>query len=165
LIIASVMAANIEERDALIVSVFSSRILADAQHLVLRIEICPFDPVGPFLTHRRGNGDFYNSTQRNLLSRIGLECCNEAVKPILGRAAVAFLALPNEPEPRESDAGKDDWLHKQNHSVNSRRVGQDRFDVSEVNRQSDATGALSGAFFAKLNQPVTAESPFENAYW
>ncbi len=41
--------------------------------------------------------------------------------------------------------------------MNSCRVGEDRFYVSEVNRQSDGTGALSGAFLAKLYQPVAAE--------
>jgi hypothetical protein len=65
--------------------------------------------------------------------------------------------LPNEPEPRESDAGKDDGLHRQNHPMNSCRVGEDRFYVSEVNRHSDGAGALSGAFLAKLYQPVAAE--------
>ena len=153
------VAVNGEKRNALIVSVFSARVLAvaDEQHLVLGVEICPFDPADLFLTHRRGYDESYNSTQRNLLPRIGLECRNEAVKLILGGAAVAFVTLPNEPEPRESDAGKDDRLHRQNHSMNSCRVGEDRFDVSEVNCQSDGTGTLSGAFLAKLYQPVTAE--------
>jgi len=41
--------------------------------------------------------------------------------------------------------------------MNGCRVGEDRFDVAEVNRQSDRAGALSGAFLAKLNQPLTAE--------
>ena len=41
--------------------------------------------------------------------------------------------------------------------MNSCRVGEDRFYVSEVNRHSDGAGALSGAFLAKLYQPVAAE--------
>ena len=52
--------------------------------------------------------------------------------PPAGRAPVAFGALPNKPEPRESDASKDDRLHRQNHTVNGCRVREDRFDVSEV---------------------------------
>ena len=40
-----------------------------------------------FLTHRRGDSEFYNSAQRYLLARIGFECRNQAVQLVLGSGA------------------------------------------------------------------------------
>jgi hypothetical protein len=134
---ACVVAADIEEGYALIVSALSSWILAvpDEQHLRFGVEIGPFDPADLFLAHRRGDGESDNSTQRDLLARIGLERRDEAVQFVLGRAPVAFTALPDEPETRKSNAGEDDRLHGHDHAVDGGGVGEDRLDVAEVDRE------------------------------
>jgi hypothetical protein len=77
------------------------------------------------------------------------ESANEAFKLILGPASVALIALANEPELRKSDANHHDRLHGQDHSMSSCRVGENRFDRSEVDAQRNGAARSRARSFPK----------------
>jgi hypothetical protein len=82
----------------LIVSALAPWILAisDEQHLSFRIEIGPFDATDLILAHRRCNSETDDPADRNLLSRVGVECRYKPVEFILRRSSVAFVALADQ---------------------------------------------------------------------
>ena len=80
-----VIAADVQQRDALIIAAFPPRVLAVPyeEHLVFTIEISPFNATDFVLTHRCRHREANNTAQGNLLSRVRIERRDEPVEFML----------------------------------------------------------------------------------
>jgi hypothetical protein len=103
---ACVIPADIEEGNALIVSALATRVFAipNEEHPAVGVEIRPFDATYLFLTHCCRNREPDDAAQRDLLSRIGLECGYEPVELVLCGAEISFGSLSDEAEPSQGNS-------------------------------------------------------------
>lgn len=156
----SVIPADIQQWDALVVSILPSRIFTVPyqEHLVVAIDIRPPNATDFILSHGCRDCEADNTPKWNLLPWIQIECCNEAVELILCWPPVSLVALSDEAESHQCDAGEANALRRSKDPVNGCSVAQDCLDVSEINSQGDRTGALSSAFLSELRSRSSSES-------
>ena len=71
-----IISTDVQQRDALIVSIFPARILAIPykEHLVFAVEIRPLDATDFILAHGRRNREANDAAERNLLPWIRVKC-------------------------------------------------------------------------------------------
>lgn len=155
----SVISTNIQQWNGLVVSVLPSRILAVPyqEHLFVAIDIRPLNATDLILSHRCCYCEADNTPKRDLLPWIPFECCNEAVEVILRWPPVSLVALSDETKSRKCDAGEANAFRRSTDPMNGCGVAQDCLNISEINSQSDRTGALSSALLSELNEAFTIE--------
>jgi hypothetical protein len=109
---AGIVACDVEQRDALVISALTARVLtvSDKEHLFLRVEVRPFDPTDFVLTHRSRDGKADDPPNGNFLKAICLESSDQTIQFILCRPPVALIPLPDETKPCERNARQNDGL-------------------------------------------------------
>ena len=112
---AGVVACDVEQRDALVISALPARVLAipDEEHLFLRVEVCPFNSADFVLPHRGRDSKADDPSDRNFLKGICLESSDQTIQLILRRSSVALIPLPNETKPCERNARQNDGLDRE----------------------------------------------------
>ena len=150
-------------KDTVIVSLFPSRILAISyeEHSTIRVEIAPLNSRDFLLAHCGCDREANYSAHWDLLSFVRFEPSNQTIKLILGRTAIAFVALSDESKAAERYSRQIDRLSRYDHTVHSRRVRQNCPDVSEVDSDRDRSRSLERALFAKFDEtlPVKFDKP------
>jgi len=145
-----IISTDVQQRDALIVSIFPARILAIPyeEHLVFAVEIRPLDATDFILAHGRRNREANDAAERNLLPWIRVKCCNEAVELVLRWPSVAFATLSNQAKTRECNPSEAYALRRNDDPMDGCCMGQDRLDVTEIDSKRDGTCASAGALLS-----------------
>jgi hypothetical protein len=119
-----VISSDIQQWDALVVSIFSARIfsIAHKQHFLVRVKITALNPTNLLLSHRRCYCESNDSSHRCLLARILIEASHKTVEFCLCRATIALIAFPNKPEPTESNTSEINRLNRNSYAMNGSSV-------------------------------------------
>ena len=115
------------------------------------IEIRPRHATHFILAHCRRNGKSNQPPDRNLLSFICLKGRYEPIKFVLCRPPVTFNSLANQTKPPERDARQVDALRRNKYSVDSCSMREDRFDIAQIDTQSDRAGTFASSLLAELD--------------
>jgi len=124
------------------------------------IDVAPEDGGDFGLTHGGRNCEADNSPNRDHLTWVAVEMRDERVEFGLGRPAVSFSALANEPETSQSDTRQFDRLFRDGDAMNRCCMGHDGVDIRKLRRHSDGTGALPRTAAPVVNEHV-ATDPIE----
>jgi hypothetical protein len=90
-----------------------------------------------------------------LLPWVCLECRDEPVEFILRWPPVSFVALSN--ESRQRNARKVNAFRRNDDPVDGSGVGEDRFDVSEIDSQRYGTCSFARALLSEMDQRLAIE--------
>jgi hypothetical protein len=151
-----VVPADIKYWDALIVSILPPRILPIPyeEHFVLAIEIWPFNSADFILTHCGCDRETNDTTERDLLQRVPIECCDESIEFIVRWSPVSLITFSHEAQSCKCNASQIYALYRKDDSVDGCGVRQDCPYIPKIDPQRDWARTLSSAFFSKLNQTL-----------
>lgn len=82
---------------------------------------------------------------------------DDAVEFVLRRTPVTLVALVDEVQPAQSDAGEVDLLHRDLDAVHGGSVHEDGGDIADVHSDGGGTGTKLGALLGVGDDPLPRE--------
>jgi len=129
--------------------------ISNEKHSALGVKVAPFNSGNFVLPHGGCDGKSDDTPDRNLLPDVSFKGRNDSIEFVLRWTAIALIAPSDEPEACKGDPGEINWFCRNNNSVHSGGMRENRLDISKIDADGHGASTLQRTRLSKLDDALS----------